>query len=217
MKDRLPRMSVKIDTTPDEFMRRIETIALQIGEFVVEAERDPTDTDKLAALNLKPILVTHHRVLMGRMVSDPASRTRVYLEVRALRWSPDPPTYQVYVEAARGIFKPLLHQYNQKFQSGRKLQIQSREATEPHLPVMAREIFEEFMDRASKSALRNTDWQRFYAFTWHCTAHNVHINRDDVHRLLVSGGFSVEHAADLADIFEHGRKLLIHRRGKEGK
>ncbi|UCH11610.1 MAG: hypothetical protein JSU61_06890 [Fidelibacterota bacterium] len=52
MKDRLPRMSVKIDTTPDEFLRRIETIALQIGEFVVEAERDPGDTDNLTALNL---------------------------------------------------------------------------------------------------------------------------------------------------------------------
>ncbi|UCH11611.1 MAG: hypothetical protein JSU61_06895 [Fidelibacterota bacterium] len=161
--------------------------------------------------------MTHHRVLMGRMVSDPASRTRVYLEVRALRWTPDPPTYKVYVEAARSIFKPLLHQYNLKFRSGRKLQIQSRDATEPHLPVMARQIFEEFVDRASKSALRNPDWQRFYAFTWHCTAHNVHITRDDVHRLLVSGGFSIEHAADLADIFEHGRNLLIHHRKKEGK
>jgi hypothetical protein len=217
MKDRLPRMTVKIDTTPDEFLRRVETIAMQIGEFVVEAERDPADTDKLTALNLKPILVTHHRVLMGRIVSDPASGKRVHLEVRALRWSPDPPTYRVYVEAARGIFKPLMHQYNQKYRTNRKLQIQSKEATEPHLPVMARQVFEEFIDRASKSALRNPDWQRFYAFTWHCSAHNVHVSRDDVHRLLVNGGFSIEHAADLADIFEHGRNLLMHSRGRKGK
>ena len=31
--------------------------------------------------------------------------------------------------------------------------------------------------------------------------------------LLEGAGFWVEHAADLADIFEHGRRLLIHKRG----
>ncbi|MQY63260.1 MAG: hypothetical protein GH143_02985, partial [Calditrichaeota bacterium] len=61
MKDRLPRMSIKIDTTPDEFLRRIETLALQIGEFVVESERDPAGDGKVTALHLKPLLVTQHR------------------------------------------------------------------------------------------------------------------------------------------------------------
>ena len=211
MKDRLPRMSIKIDTTPDEFLRRIETLALQIGEFVVESERDPAGDGKVTALHLKPILVTQHRELTGRIIAVPESPDRVTVEVYAARWLPDPPTYRAYVTAARDIFKPLLHQYNRKFHTNRKLQIQSKAATEPRLPALASQVFNRFVDEANKSALRNRDWQRFYHFIWHCAAYNVNLNRDDVHRLLVSAGFTIEPAADLADIFEHGRAL--HKRG----
>jgi len=208
MKDRLPLMSIRIDTTPEEFLRRVETLALQIGEFVVETERDPANDSKVIALHLKPILVTQHRELMGRIIVIPASPDRVSVEVRAARWQPDPPTYRAYVAAAREIFKPLLHQYNRKFHSNRKLQVQSQAATEPHLPTVASQVFDRFVDRANKSALRNRDWQRFYHFIWHCAAHNINLSRDDVHRLLVSAGFTIEHAANLADISEHGRQLL---------
>ena len=211
MKDRLPLMSIKIDTTPEEFLRRIETLALQIGEFIVESERDPADDSKVIALHLKPILVTHHRELTGRIIVISDSQDRVTVEVHAARWYPDPPTYRAYVAAAREIFKPLLHQYNRKYHGNRKLQVQSQVATEPSLPAMASQVFDRFVDRANKSALRNRDWQRFYHFIWHCAAHNVNLNRDDVHRLLVSAGFTIDHAADLADIFEHGRAL--HKQG----
>ena len=211
MKDRLPRMSIRIDTTPDEFLRRIETLARQIGEFIVESERDPAGGGKVTALHLKPILVTQHRELTGQISVISASPDRVTVDVHAAHWQPDPPTYRAYVAAAREIFKPLLHQYNRKFHSIRKLQVQSQAATEPHLPAMASQVFDRFVDRANKSALRNRDWQRFYHFIWHCAAHNIHLSRDDVHRLLVSAGFTIEHAADLADIFEHGRAM--HKRG----
>ncbi|UCH62263.1 MAG: hypothetical protein JSU77_10710 [Fidelibacterota bacterium] len=208
MKDRLPLMSIKIDTTPEEFLRRIEAMARQIGEFVVESERDLAGDGEVNALRLKPILVTHHRELTGRIIIIPASHDRVNVEVNAARWHPDPPTFRAYVTAAREIFKPLLHQYNLKFHSNRKLQIQSQAATEPRLPAIASQVFNRFVDRANKSALRNRDWQRFYHFIWHCAAYNINLNRDDVHRLLVNAGFTIEHAADLADIFEHGRALL---------
>ncbi|MFB0516854.1 MAG: hypothetical protein ACETWG_09675 [Candidatus Neomarinimicrobiota bacterium] len=217
MKDRLPRISVRIDTTPVEFLRRIETLARQIGEYIVETERDMVDASQVTALKLKPILVSQHRELVGWIIPAPGKADRVALEVHAARWNPEPPTYKVYVATARDIFKPLLHQYNRKYRTNRKLQIQSQAATEPSLPLVALQVFNRFADRANKSALSNRDWQRFYHFIWHCTAHNVHIARDDVHRLLVHAGFSVEHAADLADIFEHGRALLVHRRGDERK
>ncbi len=216
MKDRLPRMSIKIETSPDEFLQRLETVARQMGEYIVEHERDPEDTHRVVGLRLKPMLLTQHRELMGRVMILPLVGDRVAVEVSAARWNPEPPAYHVYVGATREIIKPLLHQYNRKYGTSRKLQIQTRAATEPRLPVMAQQVFNAFADRAHKSALRNRDWQRFYHFTWHCTAHNVHVSRDDVHRLLVGAGFSIEHAADLADIFEHGRNILIHRREKEG-
>lgn len=215
MKDRLPRITIKIDTTPEEFLRRIETLAKEIGEYLAEAEWDVVDATKVAALKIRPILVTQHRELVGWIIPIPDLESRVNLEVRAARWHPDPPTYKVYVEAARSIFKPLMRHYNSKYGTSRKLQIQSRVATEPRLPLMSSQVFDQFVEPANKSALRNRDWQRFYHFIWHCTAHNVIVSRDDVHRLLMHAGFSIEHAADLADIFEHGRNLLIHRRKRE--
>ena len=115
MKDRLPRMSIRIDTTPEEFLRRIKALALQIGEFIVESERDPAGGDQVATLRLKPILVTQHRELAGHIIVIPASPDRVTVEVHASHWQPDPPTYRAYAAAAREIFKPLLHQYNRKF------------------------------------------------------------------------------------------------------
>ncbi|MFC1543326.1 hypothetical protein ACFL4K_02160 [Candidatus Neomarinimicrobiota bacterium] len=210
MKDRLPTISIKIDTTPDEFLRRFEGLARQIGQFVVELEHDPAGEGNVSTLHLKPMLITQHRGLAGRITTVPESQDRVTVEVRAAHWHPDPPTYQAYVTAARDIFKPLLHEYNLKYHSNRKLQIPSQAATEPNLPAMASRVFNRFVDGASKSALRNRDWQRFYHFIWHCAAHNIHVSRDDVHRLLVAAGFTIEHAADLADIFEHGRAM--HRR-----
>jgi hypothetical protein len=215
MKERLPQITIKIDTPAEEFLHRIETLAKEIGEYLAEAEWDVVDAAKVTALKIRPILVTHHRELMGWIIPIPGSDSRVGLEVRAARWHPDPPTYKVYVEAARSIFKPLMRHYNSKYNTSRKLQIQSRVATEPRLPLMASQVFDRFVEGANKSALRNRDWQRFYHFIWHCTAHNAIISRDDVHRLLMHAGFSIEHAADLADIFEHGRNLLLHRRKRE--
>ena len=58
MKDRLPQISIKTDTSPDEFLRRIEELARQIGEFVVESEREPANSGKPGILRLKPILLT---------------------------------------------------------------------------------------------------------------------------------------------------------------
>jgi hypothetical protein len=213
MKDRLPRMSIKIEADQDEFLRRIETLAKQIGEYIIEMDSNVVDANRVTALKIKPILVTHHRELVGWIIPTPDMADRVDLEVRAARWHPDPPTYDAYVTAAREIFQPLVHQYNQKYQTNRKIRIQSKAATEPRLPVMASQLFDQFADRAHKSALRNRDWERFYHFTWHCTARNVHLSRDDVHRLLVAAGFTIEYAANLADIFEHGRNLLKHKRG----
>ncbi len=208
MKDRLPQISIKIDTSPDEFLRRIEELARQIGEYMVESEHEPAGSGKLGILRLKPILLTQHRELVVSLSVEQKSPDRVNVEVQAARWHPDPPTYRAYVTAARDIIKPLLHQYNLKHHTARKLQVQSREATEPHLPDMAGRLFDRFINLAHKSALRSRDWQRFYHFIWHCAVHNVHINREDVHRLLVNAGFTIEYSANLADIFEHGWALV---------
>ena len=213
MKDRLPAISIKLDTTPGEFLQRMEALARELGEVIAEREERPEGPPEAAPLLLKPILLSPHRGLAGRLTPARGSASRIAAEVRAARWNPEPPTYAAYVAAARELFIPLLRQYNRKYHARLRLRIASRAATEPRLPPLSLELFNAFADPANKSALRDRDWQRFYAFIGHITGHNVHLSRDDMHRLLVGAGFSVEHAADLADIFEHGRRLLLHKRG----
>ena len=219
MKDRLPAISIKLDTTPGEFLRRMEALARELGEVIaVREERpegppEPVPTPREAApLLLKPIELSQHRGLAGRLTPARGPAARIAAEVLAARWNPEPPTYAAYVAAARELFIPLLRQYNRKYHARLRLRIASRVATEPRLPPMSLQLFNAFADPANKSALRDRDWQRLYAFIGHITGHNVHLSRDDMHRLLVDAGFSVEHAADLADIFEHGRRLLLHQR-----
>ncbi len=212
MKDRLPAISIKLDTDPEEFLRRMETLAHELGEYIAAREEVVVDGQPSPSLWLKPILVSQHRELAGRLIVPKGSPGRVAVEVRAARWNPEPPTYAAYVAAVREVFAHLLRHYNRKYRTIRRLQIDSRGATEPHLPAMSLDLFNAFADPANKSALKDRDWQRFYDFIEHITGHNVQVTRDDIHRLLVGAGFSVEHAADLADIFEHGRRLLVHRR-----
>ena len=220
MKDRLPAISIKLDASPEEFLRRMETLVRELGEVLASREERPEGPPEpvpiprdAVPLLLRPLLLSQHRELTGRLTPTPGPVPRIAVEVRAVRWNPEPPTYAVYVAAARELFTPLLRQYNRKYHARLRLRIASPAATGPRLPLLALQLFNAFADPANKSALRHRDWQRFYAFIAHVTGHNVHVTRDDIHRLLVAAGFSVEHAADLADIFEHGRRLLLHKRG----
>jgi hypothetical protein len=210
MKDRLPLISIKIDTSPSEFLDRMQQVALQSGQYLVDLQQE-VGGEGTGTLILKPMLVTQHRDLEGSLSATPGSKTHLEVEVHAARWHPDPPTYQVYATAARELFMPLLHSYNLQYRSNRKLNIQSREATEPRLPEVARILFEDFERRAYKSSLHEGDWHRFYRFIRHCSAYNIRLNRDDIHRLLVFTGFSMERAAEIADVYEHGRALLKMR------
>ena len=212
MKDRLPLISIKIDTSSSEFLNRMEHVAMQTGQYLVDLQQE-VGVEQASTLIIKPMLVTQHRDLEGSLSARPTLKARVEVEVHAARWHPDPPTYQVYTVAARELFMPLLHGYNQQYHSNRKLNIQSQEATEPHLPEVAQTLFEDFERRAYKSSLHEGDWHRFYRFIRHCSAYNIRLNRDDIHRLLVFTGFSMERAAEIADVYEHGRALLKMKGG----
>ena len=207
MRDRLPRISVKTDQPPDQFLDSLALAARQTGEYLVEfGAEDGTPT-----LTVKPLKLLPHRELEGRLVHIPGDDARIQIGLHAVRWNPEPPTYETYVSAAREMLQPLLHRYNLVNRSNRKLQIASKSASQPHLPPMARELFDSFTIDARKSGLREADWRRFYRFIRHASAHNLRLGRDDIHWLLVDGGFSIEHAAEIADVYEHGRGLLRER------
>lgn len=207
MEDRLPNISIKIDTNPSEFLKRIESIASQTGDFQVRLHED-IDSERFHVLNVTPEFSTPHKELFGQLIALPELNARVRVEMRASRWNPEPPSYDAYVESARSVFAPLLQLYNKSFHSRRRLTVQSKESLRPSLPPRANKFFNEFVVLANKNGLHPYDWERFYRFIYICSPRNIKLTRDDVKRLLILSGFSIQYADYLSDIFEHGRDLL---------
>ena len=206
MEDRLPHISIRIEIAPGKFLRRFRQVALKSGEYLVESITAPTDQ-----LQLAPLLVTGHKGLVGHLHADPNDIRRVWVNITAERWDPDPPTYQAYVEAAHAIFSPLLHSYNQAHGTTRRLNIPSLAHSEPQLPEIAREIFETFAAAADKRGLKREDWSRLFDFIRHCTSYNVELAQPDLVRLLRLNGFEKDHAQDVARIFASGQGILLRK------
>lgn len=219
MQDRLPNITIKPDVPPDQFLDRIRAVALELGEYDAQPGPPVPGLPSANRLVIIPLLITQHRGLTGVLTAAATAEGRVKVAPIAVRWNPDPPTYEVYVATAKDLFVPLIRHYNHTYHSNRRLHIPTRDATQPYLPNMAQTLFADFTTQAHKSTLRRADWQSLYGFIRHCHARRVHATRDDIHRLLVTAGFSLEHAAEIADVYEHGRGILqqsiaLKREGK---
>ena len=104
MKDRLPKISIKTDQPPEQFLRRMEQAAKELGEYLVSLEA----TNSGKRLTGRPLQMTQHRGLEGRLISAPGTADRVIVEIHASRWNPDPPTHETYATASRVLLQPLL-------------------------------------------------------------------------------------------------------------
>lgn len=78
----------------------------------------------------------------------------------------------------------------------------------PELPPATCKLFVQFINCANRSVLHPLDWRRFYRFIRFCHSRRVKLSRDCLRDLLIRGHFSKQKAADLAEIYLHGRRLL---------
>jgi hypothetical protein len=201
MRERLPDITINIDASVEDFINRLEQIAIDSGKFEV---RKLSYGEGRCTLNLRCSVPTPQKELSGQILEIPNALRKVRVEIRASRWQSDFPTYEMYVEAANYIFKPLLQQYNSKYSSRRRLSIQSKSDAAFKLPPKARQVFDYFLIQANKDHLHPNDWENFYQFIWFCSSHNVSISYEDLQELLIKEEFSKKDAAYLADIFAHG-------------
>jgi hypothetical protein len=206
MSDRLPSIQIKVATSPSEFLERLQRIASGNNSFHVEFHRDFL-RQGYDILELKPLIPASHTGLVGQFIGNPEKKG-VAVEIRADRWNPEPPTYEVYVDAAKEIVGPLLAAYNILSPIKCRLVIQPAENLKPKLPPRASERFNEFVVIANKQILHPLDWQRFYHFIYACSAKTIKTTQEDVKELLIQSDFSDEVAENLADIFWHGVSLL---------
>jgi hypothetical protein len=196
-----------VDISPSEFLDRLQKIASNNKSLQIEFHRD---FPRQGYDTLEVGCWTHamHTGLVGQFVIDPQKRGIVTVEIRADRWNPEPPTYEIYVAAAKETIAALLAAYNILFNSKYRLLIQTEEDLKPKLPPRAKVRFNEFVVMANKQILHPFDWERFYYFIYACSSKNMKITQEDVKELLVQRDFSDEVAEELANIFGHGVSLL---------
>lgn len=207
----LPDISVRVDIPPHEFLKRLEPIARRLEDADVRKGCDTVGFEGWGSLIIDPRSPSPHKKLSCMVYAKPDSDDRVFIDLIADRWTPDLPTYDTYVDAARSVFKPLVKVYNKEYQSRLRLSIQPNTVKKFMLPQKTAQRLQSFIVLANTSALHPLDWNRFYEFIAFCHAHHVKLSKDRLHRLLFEGGFDEEKAEHLSDIYRHGIGILALR------
>jgi hypothetical protein len=216
MDDLLPGIDVRIHGEVVEFMARLAEVAERSEKFRVEERSDEALLAiRMRVLNIYPLFNTPHDGLFGQFVYTPRFKSRMHLEVAALRWSSGQPTrekcrptYEVYVSTARSIFEQLIKSYNRMYSAKLRLNIESRESVEPKLPPGATKAFKYFAVSANRSILNPSDWKRFYMFAQYCHTRRVSLCEESLVRILVRASFSEGESRDIAHVYGHIRAFL---------
>lgn len=211
----LPRIDVRIHGEVREFMDRFAELARKSMKYRVEVKYNCDHCPEMQAVNFVPLFNTPHTGLFGQFVYFSKYKSRMHVEVAAMRWSmAEPardalrPTYETYVEAARQMFDGLVRSYNRIHHTKRRLNIQPRETMEPILPPGAQKVFEHFALRANKSDLHPLDWNRFYMFVRYCHTRRVVLGEESLCRILVRSGFAENDGWEIAGAYRHIRAFL---------
>jgi len=168
MRELLPGITIKPDTQPRDFIRRIQALLENSGEFNCEIHVNVGDYKEYDILDVIPTWGTPHKDLFGQVIYHPEyDGDRVRIEIRAHRWKPHPPCYDDYVKAARQIFWPILRQYNRKYGARLRLNIQSAHSLEPKMSSLIEKYYLRWVKGPDLFSHPN-DCNRFYQFVKAC-------------------------------------------------
>ena len=120
----LPTIDIAVRELPRQFLERMAKIAESSGSFTVERCYDVLGMLGFHVLNLRYLRETEHEEFGGQLIAREESKKRIAVEMRAKRWTPDPPTYDCYSSSARSTIGPLLAGYNREHRTRYRLRIQ---------------------------------------------------------------------------------------------
>jgi len=170
------------------------------GKFQVERHCIHPGQRRTDIVNFRLIGQSIHEGHGFQLIAYDDRPGRVNVEMRAVRWLPDPPTKAVYIEAAHGLAGELLRQYNREFDSRYRLRIGARHGKAFAMSERTTTLLERFTILANTSSLHFYDWQRFYAL--------VREGRQEIPDYLLrshltKAGFSTKRAVELVEIYTH--------------
>ena len=83
-----------------------------------------------------------------------------------------------------------------------------KSGTTPKLSPRLAKYFDFFVSTSNMSGLHPNDWGRFYNFIAHAHSFRSRLSESDIKRLLVQKGFGEDYAGDLAEVYDHGRRII---------
>lgn len=202
MPNRLPPIDIAVQQSSQDAVQALADAARSLEIFDVEAVNTFSGEEGFYAANLRYLKPSQHQGLGIQFIAFKDQKKRVSVEVRASQWSPeDPPTYNVYCDAARQLANPILKKYNAINSTRCRLRIPTKQSMTPRLSPASEINFNRFVALANKSTLHPLDWRRFYQFVWNSRGRPL--SEDDMQALLESKGFTHQYAADIASIYLH--------------
>lgn len=196
----LPDIDIAVVGEPRQFLSQMAEIALSSERFDVEHHRDVLGTVRFEGVNFRLREESHHRELGFQLIAHPDAPGRVAIEIRAQRWSPDPPTYTAYCEAARSLVGPLLTVLNRNNSTRYRLRIERQGTGRFKVSPYSSALLERFALLANTSSLHPLHWKRFYALV---REGRQEIPETQLRASLIESGFSKTTAQKLAELYGH--------------
>lgn len=200
MTETLPDIDIAVSVLPSQFLERMASLGEQSDLFCVERHSISLGKRQTDIVNFRSCVPSPHEGDGFQLIARDDRPGCVAVEMRAKHWSPDPPTKDVYVEAARNLAGHLLKQYNRSQGTRHRLRIAPCTGPSFRMTERTATLLSRFTALANVRALHFYDWQRFYAL--------IRQGRQELPghvfcRLLVEAGFAADRASQLAEIYAH--------------
>lgn len=196
----LPDIDIGVRGEATAFLEQMAELGKNSGKFKIDRHRIHPGQHRPDIVNFRLTVECIHEDHGFQLIAYENRPGRVNVELQAARWSPDPPTRAIYVEAAQSLVGDLLRQYNRQFGARYRLRVGVRQSKAFAMSERTTTLFKRFVMLANTSSLHFYDWQRFYAL--------VRESRQEIpdylfRSRLTKAGFSPERAAELAEIYTH--------------
>lgn len=200
MADSLPAIDIKVSVEPSLFLARLRAIGEDSARFRIEHVDDRASGTRLEALNFRLTGESLHEDHGFQLIARGEKAGRIQVEMRARRWTPDPPTRAVYEQSARDLVQPLLRTYNRSFGTRHRLRIGAREEKPFKMSRITLTLLSRFTTLANTRSLHPYDWRRFYLLVREA---RQEIPDHILRARLEEAGFMPDKARDLAQLYAH--------------
>lgn len=200
MADSLPAIDIKVSVEPSLFLARIRAIGEDSARFRIEHVDDRAGGTRLEVLNFRLTGESLHEDHGFQLIAREEKAGRIQVEMRARRWTPDPPTRAVYEQSARDLVQPLLKAYNRSFGTRHRLRIAAREEKPFKMSRITQTLLSRFTTLANTRSLHPYDWRRFYLLVREA---RQEIPDHILRARLEEAGFTPEKARELARLYAH--------------